>query len=300
MYYGRKLQSFGVPVGMVIHYCGVTDVVGSPDLKKKLQDISDDLGKAAENDIKVCSAVMINDEVNLKEWARDYIDEVFNDIQVPALPNSIKKMTCRQTIQSLRAFIVYDYNTRNKKRSVNIKYGCATWKPSFWPDQLWSWETIENFSDITNAHIETRGLKNVTSFFKDVLRMAMNHYELDCDNTPPKPSVRTSSSPTFASTTPPRVTLPSVTPPSVTSPPITPGPDTPSKNVPTPPTANSNASSDSFISVAPSMERQNTLDRLLSVPSLAVREEEARKQLYYREVEENLANIEEEHNREIA
>ena len=91
IYYGRKLKIFGVPVGIVVKYCGVTDVGGSPNLTKKLEDMIEDLEEAAEKDVEVYSDELRKEEVDIKEWAGQYIDEKFNDNQLPTLPNSLKK-----------------------------------------------------------------------------------------------------------------------------------------------------------------------------------------------------------------
>ena len=93
----------------------------------------------------------------------------------------------------MRNIIVYDHNqTENddeneeKKDELYIKYGDKTWEPSFWPNNLWKWSDVKNFSNITIKELKEHGLGGIyptlTDFFKDVIRMGLQHYQINADD----------------------------------------------------------------------------------------------------------------------
>ena len=97
-------------------------------------------------------------------------------------------MNAKETIKALRSVIVFDHNTGNgkddmRKPELYIRYGGSSWEPVFWPNHLWKWDLVKNFSNIKFADLQEMKLnekyRTLTDFFKDVIRMAFEYYGLD-------------------------------------------------------------------------------------------------------------------------
>ena len=128
-----------------------------------------------------------------KERALGYFSDLFQNDDIPKLPAKIELLKAKEAIKILKNLIVYDHNHSRigeseeehakKKELIYIKYGDKCWEPSFWPNHLWKWEDVQNFSNVTVSELTDVGLDgvydSVTDFYKDVIRMGLEHYSLD-------------------------------------------------------------------------------------------------------------------------
>ena len=99
-------------------------------------------------------------------------------------------LNAKEVLRYLRTLIVYDHKQLDdeqddleeenvtKKDDLYIKYGHESWQPSFW-----KWDARKNYSNITFSELKAVGLDGtyltMSEFFKDVIRLGLEHYEMD-------------------------------------------------------------------------------------------------------------------------
>ena len=178
-----KLVTLKVPVVVVIHHQGKVVVHGTKLTRQHLQ--SDKLTKKEleKDGLSLCSRNPDTDEPLLY-----FKGGAPNDI-FPKLPAPLELLKAKEAIKVLRHLVIQDHNKHHEdeegtpKDNLYIKYGSETWEPTFWPSNLWKWENMKNFSNITVADMKKAGLgetyENLTDFFRDVIRMAFQKYEID-------------------------------------------------------------------------------------------------------------------------
>ena len=197
-----KLCKLKVPVVVAFHYRGRSQQFGTRHAREQLQQHAAEMTFALERDaLCLCSTnndeplVSTNMDMTDKERALGYFSDLFKNDDIPKLPAKIELLKAKEAIKILRNLIVYDHNQSSigeseerfakKKEQIYIKYGAKSWEPSFWPNHLWKWEDVQNFSNVTVSELKDVGLdgvyESVTDFYKDVIRMGLEHYSLDPD-----------------------------------------------------------------------------------------------------------------------
>ena len=185
---------------VAFHYRGKTQQFGTKFAREQLQQYTAEINGALERDaLCLCSSnddeplVSTSIDMTDKKRALGYFSDLFQNDDIPKLPAKIELLKAKEAIKILRNLIVYDHNHSSigdseeehtkKKELIYIKYGDKSWEPSFWPNHLWKWEDVQNFSNVTVSELKDVGLDglydNVTDFYKDVIRMGLEHYSLD-------------------------------------------------------------------------------------------------------------------------
>ena len=175
-----KLSSMNAPVVIAINYGGKIQTFGTQHARDYL-DSNDDFKNALNQDaLDLCGR-----EAGERESVRNVENQCTQNQEKVVLAAPIYLLNRKKTIEALRDLIVYDHNksTGEKKKARYIKYGEESWEPSFWPNDIWKWSDISNFSDIRVKMLRDAGLseryKTVVAFFKDVLKMGFNHLQLN-------------------------------------------------------------------------------------------------------------------------
>ena len=186
-----KLCKLKVLVVVAFHYRGKTQQFGTKFAREHLQQYTAEINGALERDaLCLCSSndaeplISTNMDMTDKERALGYFSDLFQNDDIPKLPAKIELLKAKEAIKILRNLIVYDHNHSSigdseeehtkKKELIYIKYGDKSWEPSFWPNHLWKWEDVQNFSNVTVSELKDVGLDglydNVTDFYKDFIR----------------------------------------------------------------------------------------------------------------------------------
>ena len=107
---------------------------------------------------KNCLEVFVR---NTQEFEQAFSDDI-RDMCDPARPGDeveeIKTMKAPLSLSNyheikvfIRYLILKDHRDRIGSKETKIKYGDPSWKPSFWPDEMFCWVTNKkNFSDVKN------------------------------------------------------------------------------------------------------------------------------------------------------
>ena len=188
-----KLSALGVPAVVSLKYDEKVEVYGTQHAKNAILRGKKDIEEVLEKDrVALISSKdpLANEDIDLpaKERAKRFFDDKFGLNDFPKLPSSLERMNAKETIKALRSVIVYDHNTGNgkddmRKPELYIKYGGSSWEPVFWPNHLWKWDLVKNFSNIKFANLQEMKLnekyRSLTDFFKDLIRMAFEYNGLD-------------------------------------------------------------------------------------------------------------------------
>ena len=172
----EKLNKSNISVVFAIHCKGEVHSFGNKHAKAYVKD-DRMLKKELEKDILgLCN----------KEPEISVIRDPEGTENIDKLPAPLHLLKAKEAIDILRKLVCYEYNkkqegNRNKRRK--IIYGDENWEPRFWPNQIWKWKDIINFSDMTVADMKREGLGDVyaklTDFFRDVIKIAFEFYGLD-------------------------------------------------------------------------------------------------------------------------
>ena len=175
-----KLSSMNAPVVIAINYGGKIQTFGAQHARDYLAS-SDDFKNALNQDaLDLCSR-----DAGGREPVRNVKNQSKENQAKVVLAAPIELLNRKKTIEALRDLIVYDHNksTGEKKNARYIKYGEESWEPSFWPNDIWKWSDITNFSDIRVKMLRDAGLSDryqtLSAFFKDVLKMGFDHLKLN-------------------------------------------------------------------------------------------------------------------------
>ena len=178
-----NLAKMKVPAVVVVNHRGKIQTFGSKHARECLEANQDDLTRALNKDaLALCAGETEGNEpmVNLTRELKA-VEEV-------KLPAPIYLMNYSEVIKVLRQLIVFDHNESKdkKQKEIYIKYGEESWEPSFWPNNLWKWENMINFSKLTVQHLRDAGLydrfRTVVDFLKYVVTTGFEQLELNPDN----------------------------------------------------------------------------------------------------------------------
>ena len=173
-----KLSSMNVPVVMSINYGGKIQSFGSKYAQEYLSS-NDELKTALNKDaLALCAGDSVRGEP---------VTNGPKKADIKQLPAPIHLLNREEAVEALRDLIVYDHNKcvegTKKKKERYIKYGQESWEPSFWPNHIWSWDKMKNFSEIRVENLRNAGLRSkyntLVDFWKHVLQLGFAHLKLD-------------------------------------------------------------------------------------------------------------------------
>ena len=191
-----------VPCVIAFHHQGKSQQFGTRFARQHLVKYKSDLRRAlAEDALSLCSRndgqgeplMSTNMELTERERAMSHFKQLFKMEEIPKLPAKLELLKAKEAIKILRNLIVYDHNHLKddedledevkKREEIYIRYGDPSWEPSFWPNHLWKWSDIQNFSNVTVSELKDVGLDNLypnlTDFYRDVIRMGFEYFSLD-------------------------------------------------------------------------------------------------------------------------
>jgi len=155
-----KVLKRNVPAGIIWYQGGKVRTLGTQNLVKWVENQDKEtLEKVIELDqqslINGDEPLMCDDDVSDETLAATLLQDQMASLDISRLPYPLSLMNKKEKVKYIATHIYDEFCHKQQDFHVKIIYGNPDFRPSFWPENLWTWENCKRSIHSIKDHLYT-------------------------------------------------------------------------------------------------------------------------------------------------